>query len=135
MWKCRFERVEHMLLHVFDILRRILDLGREWHQNGVVLEQRKHVGQYLRVKREASYVRRVGDHREYMLHDFDVVGLVEALRGFLVLAYILQEFEQYFETDLGYITHRMLECPYNGVEDELELGSLYQVNKNELHMK
>ena len=70
-------------------------------------------------------MRRVGDHREYMLHDFDVVGLVEALRGFLVLAYILQEFEQYFETDLGYITHRMLECPYNGVEDELELGSLY----------
>ena len=63
----------------------------------------------------------VSDHREEVLDEINEVGL-EELSADLVQSKLLQQEEQDIQADLCHIAHRVLECPHNGVHEQLELG-------------
>jgi len=48
-----------------------------------------------------------------MLKNISEIGLVETLRGLLMLLDILQQMKQNIEPDVSNVAHRMLECPDN----------------------
>ena len=56
-----------------------------------------------------------------MLQDVGVVRLIKALCSCIVCRNVLQHLVQYTETSIGDIPHRVLECPYDGVKNQLEL--------------
>ena len=109
-----------MLLNKVDVLCRTLNLRCERHSDVVFLEQSKHMRKNLRMICEASNVGCISDNSEHVLHDFDVMCLIEWLRICLKVSNVLQELEQDLKTDLGNIAHCVLERPDDRVENQFE---------------
>ena len=124
MRKRRAEKVGHELLHEGDV-----GAGQRQRRGGRVqvdgdlvgLQQGEHVGQDGGVHRQAGSVRGVRDHAEHVLQDVCVVRLVERLRGVRLTGDVLQQLEQDAEAGVSHVSHRVLERPDDGVEDQLEL--------------
>jgi len=70
-------------------------------------------------------MRTVGDHGEDVLQNVGVVCLIEALCSRIICRNVLQHLIQYAETSVCDIPHRVLECPYNRVKNQLELLRWY----------
>lgn len=64
---------------------------------------------------------RVRHYREHMLEDVRQVGLVETGGGRLMLLHVLQQFKKDLEAGVSDVPHRVLECPDDAVQHQLEL--------------
>lgn len=73
----------------------------------------------------------VRHHREYMLQNIFEISVVEARSCLFVLFDVLHQSEQDLEAGVGHVSHRMLESPYDTVEDELELLGRYAEERRE----
>ena len=75
----------------------------------------------MQTQRHTSSMWTVGDNREYVLQDVGVVRLIKALGSCIIWCNVLQHLIQDTETRIRDVPHRVLECPYDRIKNQLEL--------------
>mmetsp|Transcript_27650 Transcript_27650/g.70460 ORF Transcript_27650/g.70460 Transcript_27650/m.70460 type:complete len:1163 (-) Transcript_27650:210-3698(-) len=120
-------RREHLQQELAEVLpvggaRRDGDLRTPQRRGDEVrLDGEEERGEDLRVQLEAGLVERVGEHREDVLQQAEVVGAVEVI-GDLRGLHVGQQLEEGVEARLGHVALRVLEGPLDRLDDQREVA-------------
>mmetsp|Transcript_44080 Transcript_44080/g.103121 ORF Transcript_44080/g.103121 Transcript_44080/m.103121 type:complete len:669 (+) Transcript_44080:804-2810(+) len=119
------EHLHQQLAHILRVgsaLRRAV-LRPQGAGDGGRLDGEEEVREDHRLQLEARLVQRVGEHREDVLQQTDVVRLVESVHHLRGL-HVLQQLEQRVQPRLGDVALRVLERPLDRLDHQCEVALL-----------